>query len=220
MANNYTRWTLALLVLLSILPSVFSLYFYLEGAEQKCFTEELPKETMVTGEYNAEEWSEESKRFITNKDLQLEVVVEEMPEGNRVYSQKLAPSGRFKFTSAESGQHIICLFTASAGWFSSSKIRVTLDLALRDVLSEEDDSAHEGALSDLAQRIRELNNKVGDIRREQSYLRDHESGFRDKSEATNSHTVTWTIVQLVVLGITCAAQLRSLRRFFETKKLV
>src|SRR4051794_5298097 len=49
MAFNVTRWSICLLVLLSILPSVFGLYFYLEGSEQKCFTEELPKETMVTG---------------------------------------------------------------------------------------------------------------------------------------------------------------------------
>lgn len=49
MAINTTRWSIALLVLLSILPSVFGLYFYLEGSEQKCFTEELPKETVVTG---------------------------------------------------------------------------------------------------------------------------------------------------------------------------
>ena len=49
MAINITRWSICLLVLLSILPSVFGLYFYLEGSEQKCFTEELPKETMVSG---------------------------------------------------------------------------------------------------------------------------------------------------------------------------
>ncbi|KAF8933759.1 emp24p/erv25p- protein [Dissophora ornata] len=220
MAINVTRWTITLLVLLSILPSVFGLYFYLEGAEQKCFTEELPKETMVTGEYSAEEWSEDLQKFVINsKDTQLEVVVEEMPSGNRVFGQKLAPSGKFKFTSAESGEHVICLFTSSAGWFTSSKIRLTLDLAIRDIL-EDASEVHEGALSDLSQRVRELNHKVGDIRREQSYLRDHESEFRDKSEATNGHTVIWTIFQLIVLGLTCAVQLRSLRKFFETKKLV
>ncbi|KAG0364636.1 emp24p/erv25p- protein [Gamsiella multidivaricata] len=130
------------------------------------------------------------------------VANQEMPSGNRVYGQKLAPKGRFKFTSAESGEHAICLFTADAGWFGSTKL------------------IPDGALSDLAQRVRDLSHKVGDIRRDQSYLRDHEREFRDKSESTNAHTVTWTIVQLVVLGITCATQLRSLRRFFETKKLV
>ncbi|KAG0347460.1 emp24p/erv25p- protein, partial [Gamsiella multidivaricata] len=76
MAINVTRWTIALLVLLSVLPSVFGLYFYLEGAEQKCFTEELPKETMVTGDYTAEEWDQDTRKFVLNKDIQLEVVVE------------------------------------------------------------------------------------------------------------------------------------------------
>ncbi|KAG0224201.1 emp24/gp25L/p24 family/GOLD-domain-containing protein [Mortierella sp. GBAus27b] len=220
MAFNITRWTITLLMLLSILPSVFGLYFYLEDSDQKCFIEELPVETMVIGSYVAEEWNEEAQKFILNKELQLEVVVEEMPDGKRIYGQKLNPKGEFRFTSAESGEHQICLFTAAAGWFSSTKIRLTLDLSIRDVLDSSSYQSSEETLSDLEQQVRELNYKVGDIRREQSYLRDHESEFRDRSEATNSHAVTWTIVQLVVLGITCVLQLRSLRRFFENKKLV
>ncbi|OAQ29671.1 hypothetical protein K457DRAFT_137551 [Linnemannia elongata AG-77] len=219
MAINVTRWSICLLVLLSILPSVFGLYFYLEGSEQKCFTEELPKETMVIGEYTAEEWSEEHNKFIHNKEVGIEVIVDELPSGNRIYSQKLSPKGQFKFTSAESGQHAICLFTSTAGWFSSTKIRLNLDLAIRDIMDDATE-ASEGTLSDLAQRVRELNHKVNDIRREQSYLRDHEREFRDKSEATNGHTVTWTIVQLVVLAITCAWQMRHLRGFFEARKMI
>ena len=44
-----------------------------------------------------------------------------MPEGKRIYSHKLKAKDQFKFTSAESGPHLICLFTTSAGWFSSTK---------------------------------------------------------------------------------------------------
>ncbi|KAF9287960.1 emp24p/erv25p- protein [Mortierella alpina] len=219
MAFNVTRWSICLLVLLSILPSVFGLHFYLEGSEQKCFTEELPKETMVTGAYKAEEWHEESQTFIHNKEVMIEVVVDELPSGNRVYSHKLQPKGQFKFTSAESGEHAICFFASTSGWFSSSKIRFNFDLAIRDILDDSSE-APEGTLSELAQRVRELNHKVADIRREQSYLRDHEREFRDKSETTNSHTVTWTIVQLVVLAITCAWQMRHLRGFFEARKMI
>ncbi|KAF9577386.1 emp24p/erv25p- protein [Lunasporangiospora selenospora] len=219
MAINVTRWMISLVLLLTILPSVFGLYFYLEGSEQKCFTEELPKETIVIGKYNAEEWNESQKKFVVNRDIQIEVVAEEMPSGKRVFSQKLAPSGQFKFTSSESGEHAICIFTSTAGWFSSSKIRMTLDLNIRDI-SDDHLDASEDTLSGLAQRVRDLNSKVWEIRREQSYLRGQETVFRNKSEATNSHTVTWTIIQLAVLGLTCAIQLRSLRKFFEAKKLV
>jgi len=219
MAINTTRWSIALLVLLSILPSVFGLYFYLEGSEQKCFTEELPKETVVTGHYTAEEWNEEKQKFVLNKDHGIEVVVDELPAGNRVYSQKLNPEGQFKFTSAESGEHSICIYTSSSGWFDSSKTRVTLDMSIRDIL-EDDDTSPEDTVNELVRRVRELNHKVGDIRRDQAYLRDHEREFRDKSEATNGHTVTWTIVQLVVLAVTCAWQMRHLRVFFEARKMI
>ncbi|KAF9349947.1 emp24p/erv25p- protein [Mortierella sp. AD094] len=219
MANNLIRWSICLLVILSILPSVFGLYFYLEGSEQKCFTEELPKETMVTAHYSAEEWSEETKQFIDNKEIMIEVIVDELPSGNRVYSQKLNRKGKFTFTSAESGEHGICLYTSTSGWFSSTKIRVTFDMEITDIMDNESDTP-DSALSDLALLVRELNHKVGDIRREQSYLRDHEMDFRDKSEATNGHTVTWTIVQLVILAVTCAWQMRHLRSFFESRKMI
>lgn len=44
------RLTCWLIVALAIFAKVSdALYFYLEGAEKKCFLEELPKETMVTG---------------------------------------------------------------------------------------------------------------------------------------------------------------------------
>ncbi|KAG0368523.1 membrane protein [Gamsiella multidivaricata] len=219
MAINITRWSICLLVLLSILPSVFGLYFYLEGSEQKCFTEELPKETMVSAHYTAEEWNEEAQKFIMNSEIVLEVLVDELPSGNRVYSQKLRPKGAFKFTSAESSEHAICLFASTSGWFSSTKLRITFDMAITDIVEEFGDGP-EGAVSELVQRVRELSHKVGDIRREQMYLRENEQEFRNKSETTNSHTVTWTIFQLVILAITCAWQMRHLRSFFEARKMI
>ncbi|KAF9949382.1 emp24p/erv25p- protein [Mortierella alpina] len=219
MSFNSTRWTIGLLMLLSILPSVFGFYFYLEGSEQKCFTEELPKETMVTGVYHAEEWNEETQKFVNNKEVKLEVTAEEMPAGNAVYNHKLSSQGTFKFTSAESGEHIICFTTSTAGWFSSTKIRLTLDMTVRDLLDDATEASEE-SLSDLAQRVRELNHKVADMRREQLYLRDHEKNFRDKSESINSQTVLWTLVQLAIIGGASSTQLHSLRRFFEAKKLV
>ncbi|KAF9914447.1 emp24p/erv25p- protein [Lobosporangium transversale] len=218
MAINVARWSIGLLVLLSILPCVFGLYFYLEGSEQKCFTEELPKETMVTADYTAEEWSEEAKKFVLNKDVLIEVFVNEISSGTRMYNQKLPSKGKFTFTSAESGEHAICLQTSAAGWFSTQKIRVTFDMDISDILDDTD--TPENQLSDLAQRVRELNNKVGDIRREQSFHREHEMDFRNVSEAANGHTVSWTIVQLIILAITAAWQMRHLRGFFEARKMI
>ena len=52
-----------------------------------------------------------------------------------------------------------------------------------------------------------------------SGLQEREAEFRDQSELTNSRVVRWSILQLIVLGITCAWQLTHLRAFFIKQKL-
>jgi hypothetical protein len=52
-----------------------------------------------------------------------------------------------------------------------------------------------------------------------TYVQEREAEFRDQSETTNSRVVRWTIIQLVVLGVTCAWQLSHLRAFFIKQKL-
>jgi len=50
-------------------------------------------------------------------------------------------------------------------------------------------------------------------------FQEREAEFRDQSETTNSRVVRWTIIQLVVLGVTCVWQLSHLRAFFIKQKL-
>ena len=45
-----------LLPLLSLLGAAQALSFYIDGTTPKCFFEELPKDTMVVGHYEAWEW--------------------------------------------------------------------------------------------------------------------------------------------------------------------
>lgn len=48
---------------------------------------------------------------------------------------------------------------------------------------------------------------------------EREAEFRDQSEAVNARVVRWTLIQLAVLGVTCAWQLSHLRSFFIKQKL-
>jgi len=50
-------------------------------------------------------------------------------------------------------------------------------------------------------------------------LQEREAEFRDQSETTNARVVRWTLIQLGVLGVTCAWQLSHLRAFFIKQKL-
>ena len=126
------------------------------------------------------------------------------------------PEGRFTFTSHDSGDHSICLspnFASSTSWFSpSSHIRFYLDIVVGNTRADtEHDRSH---VSEIASKVRELNTKLEDIRREQQYQREREADFRDLSESTNSRAVWYSVAQIVVLILTCTWQLRHLRVSF------
>ena len=74
-------------------------------------------------------------------------------------------------------------------------------------------------VSTLAGKIKELNQKVEEIMREQKYMREVEATFRDASEATNSRAVWWSIIQVIVMVATAFWQIRYLRNYFGDKKL-
>ncbi|KAL0085825.1 emp24/gp25L/p24 family/GOLD-domain-containing protein [Phycomyces blakesleeanus] len=220
-ALNKTRLSAALLFTILLICANVSeaLYFYIDGSEKKCFIEELPKETMVTGTYKAEQYSDAQKQWIVSPELKIQITVEELPQGHVVVDRQGDASGRFTFTSAESGDHSICLAPVSTAWFDSSRTKITFDMDFDDPAGSEQHD-HAGTLSDLAMRIHELNERVQDIRREQTSQREREAEFRDRSELTNARAVWWTIAQIIILGVVCVWQMRYFKHFFVAKKLV
>jgi p24 family protein alpha len=44
------HWLLALASLAALVSPVWSLYFFLEGSQTRCFLEDLPKDTLVVGD--------------------------------------------------------------------------------------------------------------------------------------------------------------------------
>ncbi|KAK0106970.1 emp24p/erv25p- protein [Cadophora gregata] len=220
------RSIIPLLSLSALLVPVQSLYFYIDGTTPKCFFEELPKDTLVVGHYSAEEFDEDRKTWSKHDQLNILITVDEVFDNDhRVINQKGSASGRFTFSAADSGDHKIC-FTASStavnnGWLSGltplGGVRLTLDLAIGETSQIE--STDKGKIQDIVKRVKDLNGRLQDIRREQVFQREREAEFRDQSETTNARVVRWTLVQLVVLGITCAWQLSHLRSFFIKQKL-
>lgn len=105
------------------------------------------------------------------------------------------------------------------------------------------ESTDKHKVEDLVTRIKDLNSRLTDVMREQVFQRvrraslgrqsipsaigndanntsqEREADFRDQSESTNSKIVRYTIIQLVILGATCAWQLSHLRSFFIKQKL-
>ncbi|KAL8859533.1 MAG: hypothetical protein Q9178_003932 [Gyalolechia marmorata] len=223
------RWSppqlLSFFLLLALALPTNAVYFYLEGLNPKCFYEELPKDTMVAGHYKAEKFDTNSNSWVTGQDLNIQVTVDEVFDNDhRVVNTKGAATGKFTFSAADSGEHKICFLpsvSGGGGWLSggqlSGHIKLTLDIAIGETSQIE--STDKSKISEIVQKVKDLNGRLQDIRREQVFQREREAEFRDQSESTNARVVRWTLLQLVILGVTCAWQLSHLRAFFIKQKL-
>ena len=138
-------------------------------------------------------------------------LLQEVESDHSVSNTRGPPEGRFTFTSHDAGDHSICLSTSySSSWFGpTAHIRLHFDIVVGSTKPNTDhDRSH---VSVLSSRLRDLNIKLEDIRREQQYQREREADFRDLSEGTNSRAVWYSVAQIAVLLATCAWQLRHLR---------
>jgi p24 family protein alpha len=137
------------------------------------------------------------------------IAQQEVESSHTVVKTKGPSDGRFTFTSHESGDHSICISTNYTSWFSNTHIRLYLDIVVGTTKPDVDHDR--GHISQLAAKVRDLNLKLEDIRREQQYQREREADFRNLSESTNSRAVWYSVAQIAVLVGTCIWQLRHLK---------
>jgi p24 family protein alpha len=128
--------------------------------------------------------------------------------------------GRFSFTTHMPGEHVICLYSNSSAWFGGGNLRVHLDIEVGEHAVDYNELAGKEKLTELQLRVRQLLDQTEQIRKEQNYQRFREERFRSTSESTNQRVFWWSVAQLSVLIITGLWQMRHLKKFFETKKLV
>jgi hypothetical protein len=73
------RATFLALAASALLAPVQSLYFYIEGTTPKCFFERLPKDTLVVGQYRAEEYTPSMAGYHENGNLNIFISVDVRP---------------------------------------------------------------------------------------------------------------------------------------------
>lgn len=216
----------SLLPILTLGAVANALHFFIDGVTPKCFYEELPKDTLVVGHYTAEEWDERISAWKKHDAISIYISVDEIFDNDhRVVSQRGSSSGRFTFSAADAGDHKLCFTPSSSSgqtsWLSTKNpnggIKLTLDLVIGE--TNQIESSDKNKLQDITTRVKDLNARLNDIRREQVFQREREAEFRDQSESTNARVIRWIVVQLIVLGVTCAWQLSHLRSFFIKQKL-
>jgi len=195
------------------------LFYELDGGSEKCFLEEVPKDTLVLGKFKLEDMN---SPVDGGQPMLLGFSVKVLdPEKGVVIDRSMGSEGRFAFTSHIGGEHTICTSTNSSRWFGPAiKARVHLDLETGVGAVDYDEIAKQEHLSALEVSVRRLNDRVSSIRKEQNYQRAREVVFRNTSESTNSRVAWWSGMQVLVLVVMGVWQMRHLKSFFKAKKLV
>lgn len=129
------------------------------------------------GHYHAEAWDDATKSYQTKPDVGVFVTVEETFDNNhRIVAQRGSSEGRFTFSAADSGQHRICVtpqnVQSGGGWLSSGvhgTVKFTLDMAIGETSRIE--STDKDKVETLVQKVRDLNSRLQDVRREQVFQR-------------------------------------------------
>eukprot|EP01116_Phalansterium_solitarium_P009505 TRINITY_DN23677_c0_g1_i1.p1 TRINITY_DN23677_c0_g1~~TRINITY_DN23677_c0_g1_i1.p1 ORF type:complete len:221 (+),score=1.13 TRINITY_DN23677_c0_g1_i1:111-773(+) len=213
-----------LLVLLACLLPTHAIYFVLEEGQTRCFLEEVPKDTLILGKYKGEDgdaatpYGNTKASRLTNLGLQVKVTD---PDNNIALERGLQPEGRFAFTSQVSGEYKICFSTNSTRWFGTKqKVNFHLDIQYGVDATDYKDLADQEKLTEMEVAIRRLNDKIRDMRAEQTYQRTREATFRNTSESTNSRVMWWSVIQTLILVGTALWQISHLKHYFKTKKLV
>lgn len=216
------QFLITTILLLAVFQSSLALYFHVGEKEKKCFIEELPEDTMVTGKYKAQLWDKQTEKFLdSTPGMGMHVEIKD-PDDKIILSKSYGHEGAFTFTSHTPGEHQICIHSNSTKWtlFAGGKLRVHLDIQVGEHTNDYSEIAAKDKLTELQLRVRQLLDQVQQIQKEQNYQRYREERFRQTSESTNSRVLWWSIAQTAVLVVAGMWQMRHLKGFFEAKKLV
>jgi hypothetical protein len=145
---------------------------------------EKTQSNKITGTYKAEAFNPQTNTFHATSDLAVTITVDEVfDRDERVVTQTSTSSNtmsKFTFSAAASGLHKLC-FTPSGpaaisvnGWFSGAGssaggVKLTIDLAIGETSKIE--SEDKNKIESIVGKVRELNGRLQDIRREQVFQR-------------------------------------------------
>nr|XP_002131507.1 transmembrane emp24 domain-containing protein eca-like [Ciona intestinalis] len=197
-----------------------AIYFHVGEREKKCFIEDIAEETMLTAKYKTMVYNQEANAFkFSPPDLGMHVEISD-PDKKVVLSKTYGPEGMFYFTSHSAGDHEICMYSNTTKWFGGRRMRVFFDIQSGEHAADEEVTAEKGQMAALEQRIQHLIDQIKIVQKNQNYQRFREKVFRKTSSRINYDVVWWSLAQCLVLVGSGLFQMRHLKSFFITKKLV
>jgi len=197
---------LALLLNLSM-----GMYFHLSPGHKKCIKEEIHKDVVVTGEFEAKE----------SPGHRVDLKVTDSKD-HILYQKENADNGKFAFTTDDQDIFQVCFVSVRNGGFSNNPKSHEVKLVIRKGVEAKsyDEQAKTEKLKPLEVELRRLEDLSDSIVNDFQYMKQREEEMRDTNESTNSRVLYFSIFSMCCLIGLATWQVLYLRKFFKSKKLI
>jgi len=243
-----------ILVTLILLVCIFTfhvraVYVAMKEGERRCFYEEVPGNTYITGHFESVALENPTVLGSSNNELgvgeqdappnpitlqnqakvatdlfngkQFEIKVEiYLPEDTPIFEQSYKRSDTFQFTSHDGGTYKICFQTSSSAWFGGLTFKFKFDLETGSDANDYTNIAKKEHLNNVELEVRQLYDRSQGVIKELEYQKEREIAFRSTSESTNARAAWFSVFQLCVIIGSAFIQMQYLRLFFKKKKLI
>lgn len=190
------------------LTGVDAIWFHLGQNQKKCLREEIHKDVLVTGEYEAQENGQRVDLSVTDS------------KGHILYSKENAVKGKFAFTTEEYDMFEVCFIGKAMSGVQSPDREVFLSVKHGVEAKSYDELAKAEKLKPLEVELRRLEDLSKSIVDDFAYMRAREEEMRDTNESTHSRVMYFSIFSMGCLLGLATWQVLYLRRYFKAKKLI
>lgn len=218
--TNHIKFVTAIIALVALhTASGYAPMLDITSSGMKCFLEEVPAETPIQVTFNLSPLPGVAMTSDTATGLKVWIV---NPEGAIVSSMPSAlVTGVHTYTTPSGGEYKICMSTNGSSWFSSSDVyRLTLDIRSGVAAVDYKHLAKTEHLSGIEVSLRKANDRVAQIKSEQSYQKDREAAFIKISQSTGRKVLVCAAFQVVILAGCAVWEIKHLHAFFRKKKFV
>lgn len=198
----------ALFLLCAVFLGTDAIRFHLASNQKKCLKEEIHKNVLVTGEYEAQDNGQRADLSVTDS------------RGHILYSKEDATKGRFAFTTEEYDMFEVCFQSKSIQGAIVPEREVFLDLKHGIEAKNYEDIAKAEKLKPLEVELRRLEDLSKSIVDDFAYMRSREEQMRDTNESTHSRVMYFSLFSMMCLLGLATWQVLYLRRYFKAKKLI
>eukprot|EP00301_Raphidiophrys_heterophryoidea_P026041 c8885_g1_i1.p1 GENE.c8885_g1_i1~~c8885_g1_i1.p1 ORF type:complete len:213 (-),score=55.65 c8885_g1_i1:102-740(-) len=183
--------------------SAIELTFWADPQGTECFFEDIYKGDAVSGNFQVTTGG--------NMEVDFQVLT---PTGKSVIKLDSVVEHMFEFGAEESGEYTFCFSNTNTYHDMKS---ITFELNADHPLANTNAIADKNSMSDLQDKLRQLQLTVRDVQSTQRYLRNREIRHRNTTDSTNSRVLWWSVLEAVVIVALSAFQVYYIRSFFDRK---